>query len=329
MNVQKSRFSAKANKFSQEQSNGLTESKAAKVYKLTNGEREAFRMVIKSDDVEVKTEKHPLNYRNQLAFNERSLAKTLADIRDSGIRNDCLGIWADKERSKIHVIKGSRRRWCAIKLGIDYPIWVLPFGCATNDDIRKLIASDELQRPHSYRERGEGMCVQLKERGLEPDSMKNDEIAAELGIGRETVRKCMQAHYVNSRLLELIPDYESVNQPVYAELAKLEKALDKDSTKSISGVVKKVSLALVGVESLETDEAQKKAIEELNKAILGKGKSKGTEWKASDIVKFDSRLKKARKLVSADGRNVKFELNRQDPDLIAKIESLIKEHHKS
>ncbi|MGL1259928.1 hypothetical protein ACSTK8_24395 [Vibrio parahaemolyticus] len=322
-----SKYTAKKDKFSQGQGNGLNTSKASKIYNFTNGEQTATRIVLSAGEVETKTEKHPLNPRNQKALNERSLAKTLASVREDGITEDCLGIWKDKDRTVIQIIKGSSRRWCAIKAGVDYPVWVLPAGCATNDDIRKLIANDELQRPHSYRERGEAIVEQLKERGLDFESMKNEEIAAELGIGRETVRKCMQAYRVNNRLLELIPDYESVKQPVYGKLAKLERALDKDPSKSINHVANAVKMATIGIEKLDTEEAQEKVIGEIEKAILGKGGA-DVGWTVTELAKFDSSRKKARKHVSPDGRNVKFELNRQDPELIEAVENLIREHAK-
>lgn len=322
-----SKYTAKKVKFNQGQGNGLDVSKASKTYNLTNGEKTATRIVLSAGEIETKTEKHPLNPRNQRALNERSLAKTLASVREYGITEDCLGIWKDKDRNIIQIIKGSSRRWCAIKAGVDYPVWVLPADCATNDDIRKLIANDELQRPHSYRERGEAIVEQLKERGLDFESMKNEEIAAELGIGRETVRKCMQAYRVNNRLLELIPDYESVKQPVYGKLAKLERALDKDPSKSINHVANAVKMATIGIEKLDTAEAQEKVIGEIEKAILGKGGA-DAGWTVTELATFDSSRKKARKHVSPDGRNVKFELNRQDPELIEAVENLIREHAK-
>lgn len=313
----------KSDKFNLAQSNGLVTGKS---FKLSSGEVKAQRIVIAPDQIEEKTKKHPINPRNDKAFNERSLAKTLQSIREKGIEDDCLGIWSDNERTTILIIKGSSRRWCAIKAGVEYPVWVLPASSATNDDIRQLIANDELQRPHSFRERGEAYIQQLKERGLEPDSMKIDDMAAELGVGRETMRKCIQAYKVNNRLLELIPDYEAVKQGVYSKLAKIEKAIDKDSRKTIASVVSSVTLALVGIDKLDTEEAQEKALAEIEKAVYGNDLDSESGWSVTELATFDSKLKKARKLVSADGRNVKFELNRQDPDLIKAVENLIKEH---
>ncbi|RIW17865.1 ParB/RepB/Spo0J family partition protein [Vibrio harveyi] len=322
---------SKAGKGSLDQSNGLPMGggSAGKLFKLSGGEFKAQRIVIAPNQIETKTKKHPVNPRNDKAFNERSLAKTLSSIREKGIEDDCLGIWADKDRKTILIIKGSSRRWCAIKTGVEYPVWVLPAGSATNDDIRQLIANDELQRPHSFRERGEAYIEQLKERGLDPESMKNDEIAAELGVGRETMRKCIQAYKVNNRLLELIPDYEAVKQGVYSKLAKAEKAIDKDSSKSITSIVNAVTLALVGIEKLDTEEAQEKALTEIEKAVYGNDVDSESGWSVTELATFDSKLKKARKLVSSDGRNIKFELNRQDPELIAAVEKLIKEHVKN
>ncbi len=314
---------SKAQKGSLEQGNKLI---AGKTYNLSKGEVKAQRIVIAHEQIEAKTKKHPLNPRNQKALNERSLSKTLNSIRSKGVEDDCLGIWENAERKTILIIKGSSRRWCAIKAGADYPVWVLPADSASNDDIRQLIANDDLQRPHSFRERGESYVEQLKERGLDHQTMTNDEIAAELGVGRETMRKCMQAYKLDRRLLELIPDYEAVNQGIYRKLAKVEKAIAKDSAKSIPSVVSAVSLALVGIENLDTSEAQERAMCEIEKAVYGEDVDADSGWSVTELATFTSKHKKARKLVSSDGRNIKFELNRQEPELIEAVEKLIKEY---
>ncbi|QFT40023.1 MULTISPECIES: ParB family protein [unclassified Vibrio] len=324
--VSKHDLLGKQNKGQQTQGNGLSlgVKRESKEFKLESGVVNAIRMVISADEVDTKTKSHPLNPRNQEALNAVSVGSTLNSVRENGIDTDCLGIWSDDKKT-ILVIEGSVRRFCAITASKDYPIWVLPANSASNKDIRRLVADAGDKKPHSWRERGKAYWSEAEELGKDPSTLKVDELAALLGVGRETMRKCIQAFKIDIRLLSLIPDYEGVPTSFYGKLAKVEKELARNFM-NLGEFCKKISKQLDSASSMDVVAAQEyvmeKILAELTKEIGG---SNGAGWETIDVVKFDSKDKHVRKSVSPNGRTVKFELSRIDTSIIDDIEQLLKD----
>lgn len=319
--------------FSQvKQSNNLgssaqfTNTSKTKLFTLESGKVSATHHIISTVDIETKTRAHKLNPRNQKALCLDAVRKIIEDIRENGIDTDCVGIWSD-DNTTIEVIEGSVRRWCAIETDQVYPIWVLPAGCATNRDIRRLISSAVMQKAHSFRERGRAMMQEAIELDSNAINMKVNDLSALLDIGRETVRKLLQAYKVSEVLIEAFPDCEGIPNSFYASLSRIEKILIKHSRKPAEFV--KDAQKNVIMESFATvDDRQVhllKSMEQLEAKI--KGGSGKSEWDAVEVVTFDSKDKRVRKLTNNDGRLVKFEFSRIEKELIDEIEILIKNRY--
>lgn len=297
----------------------------SKTFRFEGGVFTATLREITPKSLKKETEIHPLNPRNQDALNEHSVKSTLESISKNGIDTDCLGIWSDDE-SKILVIEGSVRRYCAMKTEQVYPIWVLPAKSATNKDIRRLIADASDKKPHSLRERGEAYWKEALELSDNVNMMTNEELSELLDVGRETLRKALQAFNIDMRLLKIMPDYEGVPNNIYPKLAKIEKHLAKNNI-DIDIFVKNVNL------NQEVELARTKTgISNIQQCILSVMENiafesklkKNNNWQTSDLVKFDKKNKFARKSISPNGENIRFEFGRINIDLINDIEEMVK-----
>ncbi|MFA0098627.1 hypothetical protein AB4406_26580, partial [Vibrio splendidus] len=131
-----------------------------------------------------------------------------------------MGIWSEDQKT-ILVLEGSVRRYCAIECEKSYPIKVLPYDCASSKELRELIEDISNKKRHSLRERGLAYKKALIEQGFNPDEMKINEVADALCVGRETIRKCLQASDINAELIEIFPDYEGIPSSFYARIAKV------------------------------------------------------------------------------------------------------------
>ncbi|MFA0183193.1 ParB family protein (plasmid) [Vibrio cyclitrophicus] len=318
----------KSQKSSLKQDNGLKRGRDVYEYQFDKGIVKAVRRVISANDVEVRTKPHPLNPRTQNALNARSIGNTFNSINEKGILEDCLGIWSEDQKT-ILVLEGSVRRYCAIECEKSYPIKVLPYDCASNKELRELIEDISNKKRHSLRERGLAYKKALIEQGFNPDEMKINEVVDALYVGRETIRKCLQASDINAELIEIFPDYEGIPSSFYARIAKVEKELIKYSG-DVSEFCNELTTKLPCLESLEIKESQMKVLNQMEMMlndVLGRNKQ-SKQWQTTQIISFDAKDKHARMSISSNGRNVKFELGRQSQELIDKIERLIKEEAK-
>ncbi len=297
-----------------------------KVFRLEHGTVTATFMEIDFNDILNQTQIHPLNPRNQDALDDSSVESTLESIRKNGIDTECLGIWSDNEKT-ILIIEGSVRRYCAIKSKKSYPIWVLPAKSATNKDVRRLIADASDKKPHSLRERGEAYWKEALELSDDAENMTNEQLSQLLSVGRETLRKALQAFHVDIRLLKIMPDYEGVANSFYPKLAKIEKQLVKDNTSidEFIGKIKSSDNVKNALGQFSKSEIQQIILSEMESVAYNAAPRKNT-WRTNDIVKFEQKNKFARKSTSSNGESIRFELGRVDNKLIETIESIIKQH---
>lgn len=325
-NTTKSQLLGKSGKGQLNQSNKFSsiQKRETKEFKLENGVFQATRHVIDANEVKSKTCVHRLNPRNQQALNDESVEGTLRSIRENGIDTDCLGIWSEGN-TKIEIIEGSVRRYCAIESNRSYPVWVLPADCATNKDIRRLVIEASDKKPHSLRERGEAYWNEVKELTEDVDGLTNNDIAELISVGKETVRKAIQAFKLDINLLKVFPDYEGIPNTFYGKLARIEKLLAKKKVNTQEFLERVLQdSAILTSKELPKDERQAVIMGVMEKYEL-KLKGAATGWVTTELVSFESKNKHARKQVSGDGNSVKFELSRVDKSLIADIENLIKE----
>lgn len=331
--VSKSQLLGKTGLSTVSQGNKLSTSKASnmKSYKLENGSVEATRRVIPTSEVAAKTAVHPLNPRNQEALNPTSVANTLASIEKNEIDTDCLGIWSD-DNKVILIIEGSVRRYCAIEAQKEYPVWVLPAGSATSKDIRRLINdAEDGKKPHSLREKGGAYMKEALELNKDAESLKVDDVAKLIGVGRETVRKALQAYTLEITLLKLLPDYEGVGSGIYPELSKIEKAVKKSNIamKDFVDAVKAHATYQTVIENQSTGSAQKSVVkviqDQLQKMTNKRSANKAEKF---ELASFSDRNKSAKMKVSADGRKHTIELSRIEKSIVDDIENFIRERLK-
>ncbi|EIO4563328.1 hypothetical protein LQM11_003954 [Vibrio parahaemolyticus] len=297
-----------------------------KIFRLESGSVTATFREIEPNDILNQTKIHPLNPRNQDALDDSAVESTLESIRKNGIDTDCLGIWSDDE-SSILIIEGSVRRYCAIKSKQSYPIWILPAKSATNKDIRRLIADASDKKPHSLRERGEAYWKEALELSDDAENMTNEQLSQLLSVGRETLRKALQAFHVDIRLLKIMPNYEGVANNFYPKLAKIEKQLLKKNVQLdefINEIATSDNVKNAITLSNKT-ESQQIILSEMERVAYDSTPKK-IVWKTDDIVKFEQKNKFARKSISPNGESVRFELGRIDRKLIENIELIIKKH---
>lgn len=293
-------------------------------YKFKSGAVKAKRVIFTPDELS-KVKSHPLNPRTQEALSPESIGENYTSMVINGIHEYSLGIYAE-DNETVLVIEGSSRLYTANNNELSFPIEILPFGCATNAELRKLIKEKSDKQSFSLRERGLSFEKELIELGVEENEIKTISIktATELlGVGRETLRKCLKASRINEALILLFPHYESVHNKVYDYLDKLQQNLTKNGV-DIDDFIELVNPKFDGV-TLSISEMHQVVIDEIDlhlKDLLGQIDNKAPV--TVDILPPKLGVY-TRKKTSNDGRKVEFILNRHNQKSIDRIEQFIKD----
>lgn len=305
-----------------EQKSGLASLKMGNVNKriftFQGGKKlDAEHVVIKGSDVQTKTSVHELNPRNQEALDEKSMSDILQQISERGIDTEGIAV---RRNGIYYLIEGSRRRYCCIKLNVDFPLWVLPDDLS-NDDILAIITAAQSSRKFSYREVGKQYLELMELHGFST----NEQLAQYLNLSTESVRKRVQAAQIDPRLVSLFPDYEGIPNNFYSRLAKIENIVIKEFI-DIDELIFEVSKNYKFDETVDLRKTQKELLDKLLFSLdllTDKVKAKST-WCTSDLISFDNKDQYARVSRSYNGRKVRFEFNRLNKNLIDEIERLIK-----
>ena len=298
-------------------SSGLKNLQGTKVKRtFCDGRVEAERVVIKASEIETKTDIHPLNPRNQYALTMESVRDIFESIQVRGVDTEGIAVLCP-DTKKYLLADSSRRRFCCIEGNKDLPLWVLSMP-VSDADILEIIKDSQKTKRWSYREEGLTYLKVKNERGLK----KIEELAEVLNIGRETLRKKLQAAEINHLLLEQFPDYEGIPNTFYKALARSEKTIDKAGLE-VKEFVKQLKKKLPSL-SGDTERDQSKVLQTIvsfSDSLLN-GAQK-PEWDVSDIIKFDDKKKYAKKKTSPDGNVVKYEFSRLNSEMMKEIDKLI------
>ena len=285
-----------------------------------NGELRAKRIIIKTKDIELKTEIHYLNPRNQDALTLDAVSDILPSIRENGVTTE--GVATEKD-GKYYVLDASRRRFACIVSQQDLPLWLIE-GEPTDTQLLKII-NDSQEEKWSYPEHGQYLLKIAKKQNINIESMKIDELAKILGIGRESLRKRLEALDVNTELRTVFVDYEGIPNVYYADLAKLQRQLNKMKLNIPEQIgifkLKLESLSLTGTVS----ERQKKTLEALKQFIgdITKTPNADPKWIEKELGSFDNKRTNVKRKVNESTRKIVYEFTRLPKDLQAKIDSLI------
>ncbi|HHE6471526.1 TPA: ParB family protein [Providencia rettgeri] len=305
-----------------EQRNGLPSLKGGyitkKTFTLKDGRKvDAEHIIVSGDKVSEQTVVHSLNPRNQEALDENSMGDILEQIKQRGVDTEGIAI---RKNGIYHLIEGSRRRYCCIKLSTDLPLWVLP-NDISNEDIFSIISAAQSSRKLSYREVG----LQYQKLMEDNNFTTNEQLAQYIGISTESVRKRIQAALIDVRLVNLFPDCEGIPNTFYARLSKLQSNANKEGI-DLEVLCKEVRANRKGLEIENIQETQKNILDDLSTILeLMTDKTKpASAWKTTDIVEFNNKDQYARISYSGNGRKVRFEFNRLNQTVIQELERLIK-----
>ncbi|MCG3883716.1 ParB N-terminal domain-containing protein [Photobacterium leiognathi] len=275
-----------------------------KKYTLSDGrEFEAERIVIPFADIKSKTRVHILNDRNQDALSEFSVSDILPSIRINGVRIE--GIVLEANDGIYELLDCSRRSFACQIAERDLPVWVIKNSDQLSQtDLREIIKSTELQKPLSYRERGKRYARVKQEQNYK----SNAEIAKYLGLGEETVRKCVVAYSVDLNLVKVFPDYEGIPNGYYNKLKKLQAKLSANNV-SVSDFISGISFPNYSNSSSTSILQMQKEVLELLIAHHDDLYGESAEWgNKNNFFTFNSSIGQAKSTKSLDGEKIKYDL---------------------
>lgn len=288
-----------------------------------NGLVTAKRVVISFNEIESKTDIHPLNPRNQEALTLDAVRDIYQSIKDNGVNQEGVAIKCPSS-GKYLFLDASRRRFTCIHAESDLPFWELQ-GNVTDDQILAIINDSQEVKRWSYPEHAAYLFKVAERKGIDIESTKIEDLAVALSIGRESLRKRIVAYNVALELRTVFVDYEGIPNAYYATLAKFQRELVR-SKKDIAKEMKEFMVELNRNELTgDVSDIQKETLELLT-LFIGKilSKTAKREWVTSPLAEFTDKKAYARVSRSPDRNSVKFELSRVDADLTHKIEGYIK-----
>lgn len=302
----------------QASSSGLKTLNSQKVTRtFCNGDVRAERRIIKASDVESHTQAHPLNPRNQVALTLDSVRDILPSIEREGVNVEGIAIKCS-ETGVFLLLDSTRRRFCCITANKDLPVWEL-IGTVKLSQMVSLIQESQKSKKWSYREEGKTF-LRVKE---DKNFSTIEELAEELNIGRETVRKKVKAAEIDAILIEIFSDFEGIPNTFYSKLAKIESSLIKHEL-SVDEFVKDVQTSLPEYDG-DVEQSQSSVLEHLTNSlsVLLDGDQSKKEWVKSELANYGDKKKYARKNVSPDGNVIKYEFSRLNKKVLKEIEQFI------
>ncbi len=291
---------------------------ATKTY--LKGQLKARRVVVKGEDVKLKTDTHYLNPRNQEALTFDAVSDIYDSIVENGVTVEGIAIEKD---GKYYVLDSSRRRFCCIKGKVDLPLWVIE-GVASDTQLLKMINDSQEVKKWSYPEHAKYLLKIADLKSIDTQQLKIDDLAKELGMGRESLRKRLESLDIHDDIRMVFVDYEGIPNTYYGELAKLQRQLTKVKA-NISEQVgvftsKMASLSIEGTVS----ERQKLTLDALKKFVADTTKS-GTKakWVEKELGSFTNARTKVMRKVNDSTRKTVYEFTRLPKELQEEIDALI------
>lgn len=274
----------------------------------------ATRVVIKSDDIVLKTTVHPLNPRRQASLTLESVRDLLPSVEKEGIYNE--GVALKNVIGVYELLDSSRRRFAALHAKRDLPLWVLD-EAPSEADMLAFIHSTQAVKRLSYRELGLNYVELMNEN----DFSKLEELANFLSIGRETCRKRLAAAKISGELLDAFPDCEGIPNSFYAKLIYIEKELNKRKI-SVNRFVRELAdFPLIG----GVEDKQRALLSAMTQKIESLSISSiSPRWIVEPLAQFDDKNQYAKLLRSADKRSLKVEFSRLSPEFYSELIEFIK-----
>lgn len=289
------------------------------------GSIQAKRVVIAAADITDRTEAHPLNPRNQDALTNEAVRDILLSIAEHGVNVEGVAVKCP-ETGKLLLLDASRRRYCCIETATYLPLWVLQGDISDEVALAIINDSQEVKR-WSYPEHADFLMRVARRKGLDVESINIDELAKALSIGRESLRKRLEANNVSIALRKVFPDSEGIPNGYYSKLAKLERQLTK-AKKTVSDAMIQFTSDIKDVD-LDADvktrqSATLAALETFIERHVGSNKIK-REWTTISLAEFEDKDTYAKASRSADGKKIKIELARAGAEKMRLVEQYIKD----
>lgn len=287
-----------------------------------NGAVTAKRVVIPASEVELKTDIHPLNPRNQEALTLDAVRDIFPSIYENGVNQEGVAVRCPIT-GKLLLLDASRRRFSCIKGGVDLPLWELQEDVSDDQMLGIINDSQEVKR-WSYPEHARYLLTIAERKGIDVENTKIEDLATALSIGRESLRKRIEAHNVDLSMRKVFVDFEGIPNSFYGTLAKYQRAILKDG-KKVNELMKKFKANLPEL-SDDVSESQRNTLN-LLKAFVEEnttGKPKKAVWTTSKLAEFENKNTYAKVSRSADRNTIKFELSRVGAEKMKKIEVYIK-----
>ena len=307
-------------------SSGINSLSAGATRKFLNGKITAKRIVIPDGDIAEKTAVHYLNPRNQEALNLESVRDILPSIEENGVHQEGVAVKC-ADTGKLLLLDASRRRFCCMQVGVDLPIWELQ-GDLEDSHLLAIINDSQEVKRWSYPEHASYLLKIAEQKGIDIENTTLPNLADSLAIGRESLRKRLEAHKISPAIRQIFIDYEGIPNSFYSKLAKLQRNLELAS-KNVNTVISKFSAELDSHKlSHEISKAQHETLALLTQHVeksLGKKKS-GSAWTTVELAEFNSRKTFAKMSKTADGQCLKFEFSRSlNAGKRKELESFVKE----
>ncbi len=284
----------------------------------------AKRVVVSSSEVNVKTDIHPLNPRNQEALTLDAVRDIFPSIQKNGVNQEGVAVKCPST-GKLLLLDASRRRFCCIQSNADLPLWEIQED-VTDEQVLAIINDSQEVKRWSYPEHAQYLLRIAERKSLDVSTMKIEDLAKELSIGRESLRKRLAANNISKDILAVFVDYEGIPNNYYSSLTKIQNKLSR-SNKNIKDTMNSFIQTLEGVELgatvFDKQATILKRLEEFVERLLNKQPKQ--EWSNRELCQFADKKAYARAKISPDGKTMKVELSRVGAEKMRKIERLIEQ----
>lgn len=289
-----------------------------------NGTVRAKRVVVAASDVELKTNAHALNPRNQDALTKEAVRDIFPSIVENGVNVEGVAIRCP-ESEQLLLLDASRRRFSCILGGVDLPLWELQ-GDITDEQILAIINDSQEVKRWSYPEHADFLMRVASRKSLDINTMKVEELAKALSIGRESLRKRLEARNVSLDLREIFPDYEGVPNAFYSRLAKVERSLSRANRTPADFIkhIKKTPYFESSVVHVSEKQSEIMGLLEMSLAAFLGDKKVKRQWETKPLAVFEDKKAFARSSKSPDGNTLKIELSRTGAEKMKLVEKYIK-----
>lgn len=207
---------------------------------------------------------------------------------------------------KIDLLDGSRRRARFLLAGgaiKEFKMLVTDDDVSVND-AKALAASLQVAKEHNLREVGLRLQQLIEEHQIESETkLTQTELAKLSGLSQAKVSKALKAASINEALIRLFPDINELVNNDYNVLASLQSVIGEDS---LSDFIESIQFKIDDSET--SSEEYKDQILKLLKSNASELQEKKERPVVSELAKFDSKDKFARKKVV--DRKYVYEFNR-------------------